>query len=269
MIGLVFALALSVAVERLKVNRDCFQDSISAYYYTPVRAIFVGALVALGVCLVCLRGSTPIEDVLLNLAGMLAPVVAFVPTPGYTSSCSSAPIPVEHIAANVANNALVLIVGEGIVLLVVWIEMRKAATVPELVASAVAVVIWLTLMLVYALARHFFVHNAHFPAASVMFVFIVFAAVTNARDTKRASLRMIYGVIAAVMFAALVIIPLVGIIADWHHSTLVVEIVVLALFAAFWVIQTCELWTPGLRSPDQGRSRRDYERKPLRQRITG
>src|SRR5205085_6408417 len=55
--------------------------SISAYYYTPVRGMFAGALLAIGACLVCIRGSTTVEDILLNVAGMLAPVVALIPTP--------------------------------------------------------------------------------------------------------------------------------------------------------------------------------------------
>lgn len=67
----------------------CFEErrdggslgSINAYYYTPVRGMFAGALLGIGVCLVCIRGSTTVEDVLLNAAGMLAPVVALIPTP--------------------------------------------------------------------------------------------------------------------------------------------------------------------------------------------
>ena len=69
-------------------STGCFQTSISAYYYTPVHGVFIGALVAVGTCLICLRGNTDAEDILLNLAGMFAPVVALVPTPG-TGSCGS------------------------------------------------------------------------------------------------------------------------------------------------------------------------------------
>jgi len=54
--------------------------SISAYYYTPAQSIFVGALIALGVCMITLRGTTDVEDVFLNLGGMFAMVVAVVPT---------------------------------------------------------------------------------------------------------------------------------------------------------------------------------------------
>ncbi len=67
---------------------QCLQTSISAYYYTPVHAVFVGVLVTMGVCLVALKGNTNGEDVLMNLAGLLAPGVAFIPTPG-AEECSS------------------------------------------------------------------------------------------------------------------------------------------------------------------------------------
>ena len=69
----------------------CLQPSISAYYYTPVGAVFIGVLVTMGVCLVALKGNTDGEDVLMNLAGMLAPGVAFIPTPD-AGTCRSAPL---------------------------------------------------------------------------------------------------------------------------------------------------------------------------------
>ncbi|MGI9602089.1 MAG: hypothetical protein ACR2QE_09405, partial [Acidimicrobiales bacterium] len=46
-IGLVGAVALlfaSIVIEHREVVDDCWQTSISGYYYTPVRAILVGAL---------------------------------------------------------------------------------------------------------------------------------------------------------------------------------------------------------------------------------
>src|SRR4051812_8792439 len=71
------ALLCSVLLERS--HAPCWEESISAYFYTPAHSMFIGALVALGVGLIALRGSTDVEDVLLNVAGVLAPIVAFVP----------------------------------------------------------------------------------------------------------------------------------------------------------------------------------------------
>ena len=59
----------------------CWQSSISSYYYTPAQGILVGVLVAIGVCLICLRGASDGEDELLNLTGLCAPFVALVPSP--------------------------------------------------------------------------------------------------------------------------------------------------------------------------------------------
>jgi hypothetical protein len=79
LVALVALIMTAVALEWGRTH--CLQTSISAYYYTPARSIFVGSLVAIGVALIAIRGRSDGEDALLNLAGMLAPVVAFVPTP--------------------------------------------------------------------------------------------------------------------------------------------------------------------------------------------
>ena len=78
--ALVLLLYTSVVLEWWAAGR-CLQTSISAYYYTPVHAVFIGVLVTMGICLVALKGNTDGEDALMNLAGMLAPGVAFIPTP--------------------------------------------------------------------------------------------------------------------------------------------------------------------------------------------
>ena len=86
MVAVIVALGVALAVEWISA-KGCFQKSISAYYYTPVQLVFVGALVAIGVCMVALWGRNATEDAFLNLAGLLAPVVAFVPA-SRVSRCS-------------------------------------------------------------------------------------------------------------------------------------------------------------------------------------
>src|SRR5688500_8603696 len=78
MVVVVLTLLTSVFIERR--NAGCWQGSLSAYYYSPARPIFVSGLIAIAVSLIVIKGSIVIEDMLLNLAGMLAPIVAFVPT---------------------------------------------------------------------------------------------------------------------------------------------------------------------------------------------
>jgi hypothetical protein len=248
MVAVVLALGASVVIERVKVSPGCFQTSISAYYYTPVRGVFVGALVALGVCLICLRGSTDIEDQLLNVAGMLAPLVAFVPTPAYTASCTSARVPIESVGANVANNIVALLIVSGVALLIVGgVLVFGKATLPARIGGAVGGFLWVITLVVFVAFRDTFLEDAHDVAAVLMFLCIVGAAVENAVDTNRRSLRWLYIALAAAMGGALGIITVVGLTTGWRYWTILVETVVLVLFMAFWLIQTWDLWGEGIR----------------------
>jgi hypothetical protein len=122
MIGAVVLLAASIAIERSKV--DCWQTSISAYYYTPVRAIFVGSMIAVGLSLIVYKGRAW-EDVCLNFAGMLAPVVAVVPTTdvGRCWSVAPSPLPVkadgslaDWVVTNIDNNIYALLIAGALAL---------------------------------------------------------------------------------------------------------------------------------------------------------
>src|SRR5262249_44798629 len=147
MIGFVLVIFIGVGFERSKAP-GCFQTSISAYYYTPVHGIFIGALVAVGTCLICLRGNTDAEDILLNLAGMFAPVVALVPTPG-TGSCGSLLTTADNRDVNISNNMLVLLAvgAAGFIFLAVisivgFVRHSNWPPQPSLIGYARTLVVW-------------------------------------------------------------------------------------------------------------------------------
>jgi len=75
--------------------------SLSAFYYTPARGLFVGTLVAIGVALVAYRGYTRGENRLLNAAGTLAMVAALCPTED-PASPGATPVSVVHAVAAAA-----------------------------------------------------------------------------------------------------------------------------------------------------------------------
>ena len=54
--------------------------SISGYYATPVRDVFVGAMVAIAFCMIIYKGTLRLEDYSLNLFGIFAIFVALVPS---------------------------------------------------------------------------------------------------------------------------------------------------------------------------------------------
>lgn len=250
MIALVLGLGVSVAFERGKVHPGCFQTSISAYYYTPVHSYFVGALVGIAVCLVCLRGNTGTEDVLLNLAGMFAPIVALVPTP-HPGKCASFLEATHGLDKNIANNVVALLTVGAVALVAAGIlTWRNDRTRPGLIAYAAAVIVWVVTTLVFALARHFFVGHAHYTAAVLMFLCIFVVTLNNAFDYKwkgrGESLKNRYIGIAAAMVGSAVAVAAAA-ITGWRYATIAIETAFIGLFAVFWAVQTSELWKPGLR----------------------
>jgi hypothetical protein len=256
MVVTVVGLALAVGYERWKVHPGCFQTSISAYYYTPARAVFVGGLITIGACLVCLKGNSASEDVLLNLAGMFAPVVALVPTP-HAGSCSSTPGIAGDRNPNIANNVFALLVigaiGLGIVaglaLRARW-QRAPSASVTAQVGYGVAGAVWLAALVAFYADRSDFTQAAHYSAAAALFGCILVVVVLNALGWKRKqgdpSTWNRYAAIAIAMLAGSAGIGVAG-IAGWAHWLLALEITLISLFALFWSLQTAELWHDGLR----------------------
>lgn len=247
MVALVFGLGVAILVERSKAG--CFQGSISAYFYTPVRGYFVGALVAIGVCLVSLKGNTPAEDVLLNLAGAFAPVVALVPTPG-TGHCASVLYNTRGRDADIANNMTALLVVGGLGLALVLALVREAeprrVAAPAPIGWLVAFAAWLVGLVVFVAFRKLFVTSAHYTAAILMFGCIYLVVRANAIDTTNDRVRAWYRAVRWGMVAAAVVFGAAG-LAGWGYWVLGIEVALITLFAVFWVVQTAELWRQGLR----------------------
>lgn len=202
MVALVVGLAVAVLYEHAKSHRQsggsghCWQHSISAYYYTPVQSFFVSALVAIGVSLIVLKGSTELEDVWLNFAGIFAPVVAFVPTPN-VGDCGSVLTDKTNRNLNIGNNVTAMLVMAGIALVVVvvlWLLGRPVtnALVPKAPANAawahwiavggyaLALALYVVAWILFLGPRTWFTGNAHPISAITMFVFIFLAVVNNA-----------------------------------------------------------------------------------------
>lgn len=250
MVALVVGLGVSILYERAKVDADCFQTSISAYYYTPVHGFFVGVLVSVGVCLFCLKGSTDREDVLLNLAGMFALVVALVPTRS-TGSCASVLSTTHDRDVNIANNVTALLaLGLLGLLILAFLATKNLPTRPELIGYAVAALVFIATALIFWVDRDFFVRYAHYTAAVLMFSCILIVVGLNAlgykEKTEATSPRNRYAAVAGAMLGSSAVIGFAGIL-GWDHWVLIIEATLIGLFAVFWLIQTTELWHEGLR----------------------
>lgn len=268
MVVVLVALLVSVVVARLQASPGVgWLPSISDYYYSPARAIFVSVLVALGACLVILKGNTTLEDTLLNIAGMLAPVVALVPKK-CVEECS---IYSDATGQAIGNNVGTLIVTGilGIAVVITLYLRGKSAERPgrrgTLIGIAAVTVVWAAYAGWFAIARTSFRLAAHFGAAVPMFVIVVVVVIVNAIGMGRhdrgavASLagRAVYlnryTTIAVMLTLGTAALAGVWWLIDREHLTLVVEAWVLVWFALFWVAQGAELRDTGLRGAEPRR----------------
>lgn len=190
--------------------------SVSAYYYTPAQAIFVGALIGLGACMIALKGTNLVEDVILNIGGMFAAVVAIVPTsrgkdfetavracresatPLLTEkaskdlSCPTVLGLVEATRANVENNMVaLLIVGLLGLLAAVYFARRDARGLGGWFwwGFGAACVVYAAVAVVFFAFTDWFVGWGHYLAAGGLLVCVIAVTIVNAfrRQSQRSN----------------------------------------------------------------------------------
>jgi hypothetical protein len=257
MVAMVVGLAASVLHATWT---SCWQESISAYYYTPAQGFLVGALVTIGVCLFALKGSSDPEDLLLNLAGICAPFVALVPTPTI-GDCGTV-YDGRNRAVNIENNVFALLVVLTIALIAVaameFVNQKRKREAPlstwERLGFVVAAVALVVVWIVFSAAREWFALNMHNISAIAMFFFIWLTVLLNARHLRgrqtprQRRSRAVYRAIGWLMVIAAVGNLVAG-LAGWPYAVIAVEAELIFLFAVYWMTQTIELWDDGLRTP--------------------
>ena len=283
---LALLLAASVAIEAWWGTETGLEPgSISAYYYTPVRGVFIGTLVAMGLGLIAIHGRDwGWEDALLNLSGMLATVVAFVPTPVLGTDALPCPadfksnekcVPLDF-QDDVGNNvwALLFLAVVGLVVAAVltrpsreFVQKRKQ----WLVGYCAAAVLVIAGGLAFGLDRDFFLRWAHYAAAIPMFGLLVVVGVINGMASDRArsegreppeipgvtrNLKHWYFGLSVVMCGIVLSALIYALAVDEEnksHTWLFwVEVALLALFSLFWTLQTIDFWNEGLPPPGRG-----------------
>jgi len=73
-------LPIALAVGGLLIFRTGIQPSLSAYYYTGMKNVFVGTLCAIGVFLFSYRGYSKKDNIAANIAAFCAIGTALFPT---------------------------------------------------------------------------------------------------------------------------------------------------------------------------------------------
>jgi len=267
------AVYLAVAVGIEIADGVGYLGSISAYYYTPVRSVFVGTLTAMSVGLIAIKGrDANREDLLLNIAGMLAPVVAVVPTP-IAPRAGDPPCPGGHekcipdeFLSSVQNNMQTLVVlGVAALALAWWLAWKLEELDRYRRPLAVGSVVFVAFALWFYVDDTWFSRLAHYVAAVPMFGLICAVAVINSRavepdppgalryprmkaTTYRRWYRWIAGGIGAVTAFTVVagIANVTSEIDPFPHWVFLAEAGLLVLFAIFWVLQTMQFWDKGI-----------------------
>jgi hypothetical protein len=250
MVVMIVMLGTAVLVER--AHATCWQTSISAYYFTSAHGVFIAALCVIGAMLIVYQGSSDTEDVLLNLAGILAFVVAMVPTTRPVLLCGSADLNIDGQSA--IANTWAVVVALAVSRAASWWLHRRTGTAPARSTLGTAAV-WVQRVLLgvglvaLILAPEWFRANAHGIAAVAMFAAIILTVVITAFVTERGRYRAIYQWISVIMGLTLAATVCLHLLLDgFNHAVIVVEAALILEFAAYWQVQTIELWGTATRT---------------------
>lgn len=258
----------SVLHQVIATSPDCWLTSISAYYYTPARAVFVGALFGIGTCLVVYRGQTSREDVALNLAGVLAMFVALIPTPLKAvkpdedlEACSRSNVPTNpQLEAALDNNVTAALIGLAVMALAYVVFRWCLPSTPGVGRPAQRTVVFTCLLtaivwVAFLAARDTFYLKGHLVAAVGLFIGIGLMIVMHvwpalavprgkpAPPDSPGMYRVIYGVCFVTMLACAAVFGTLAFM-DRANGLFWLETSVIVTFVVFWVAQTVEHWKP-------------------------
>lgn len=272
-VALLFMMLFSVGYawfwQRLGTGQSCFLGSISAYYYTPARTVFVGSLCAIGVVLIVYKGHSPEEDVLLNFSGFMAFVVAMVPTvPDSLCGPSGFALSTSEIAMSVRNNIWTLIVA-AVIAAVAGTVLKRRTVQQGGAAPPGPTTIWVSVacgavllfeLVLFLVLRERFIAMSHGIAAGTMVAGVIAVMVLSALGVDErhhgaaTPYKRIYlglAVALGLMLGLIVVVALT--VGGLNHVVLVAEIVVIVVFGTYWVVQTKELWDLSATSSNEGR----------------
>lgn len=244
LIGAVLALAVSAAAVIVDVGPI---SSVSALYYTSAGPVFSGVLIAVSLALIALSGRSLAQS-LLDLAAVFAPLIVIVPTrvDAGPDVCSAREWCVPERVWPAIDNGMVVFAVVGacaVVAALVIAASQRSLTRGTIATVAAAAVVVAAMTGWWMLGPESFRTTAHLVATVCFFALVAAVSAVTAL-TSHGAYRRLYGVVALALVADLVL--LVVIVATGAESgspaVFVAEAVAIALFAAFWIIQTVQTW---------------------------
>lgn len=270
LVGVIGAIALAIIYTPPSLRPDGQRviRSISHYYYTPARIIFVGALCAAALALLAITGKG-LQSYLLDVAALLAPLIAIIPTPvklgevtsldpqceGPNSEC----VPrgdFDYLRLGftvwlwIAGIAIGIGVLRAIIATVIAVRNNQDAGWPcALIATAaISAGIWFFYLINGQWSQSWFHSKAHFLTAGAFFVIvasvIAIEAIRHWRQTpRRPGYTIFYSVLALLLIVDLVMAWVIISAQSedesaWPGGVFAVEAIGLGFFAIFFLLQT-------------------------------
>jgi hypothetical protein len=250
MFVLVVVLGVSIVLATTRSGGE-LEGSISDYFHTPARLALVGTMVSIGICLMVLYSTNPLENFLLNVAGAFAPIVGFAATTQTTMM--SAPFDFDVTTADVDALARASLPAyfAALVLLACFVgvvhpegDRLKKAAMTVVAIIGLAGLTWL----MWEHGRR----KIHVVAAIGFFlplIVLIFAKATS--GVVGVKLRRTYLAIGVVM--------VVSALAYWidrgsggsRYATLIVEVTLIVCFAVYWLLEYIRI-APRSRALEQG-----------------
>jgi hypothetical protein len=273
MIGTVVAIFLAVGLTWREYEK--LIPTISHFFYTPAGIVFVGSLIAAAAAMLALSGDGA-QQVLLDVAAMLAPIIALVPTnadnailrnlrqdlcPDGTSAC--VPPPFDGYAT--IGMTVWCIAVPVVLLLALGIGIADRLSSGKFTAQffwtqALCWVVWVAILTWFVGFRDAFFSAGHYVSASAFFVVVTLVALWQAilgpLQTRRElangeqptfwqqTLAWVYWFIAALLVGVILVgvAIFVGIIHPGPDGMFWVEAWGLIGFGIFWLLQTLQKW---------------------------
>jgi hypothetical protein len=233
--------------------------SVSAVYYTPARTIFTGVLFAVALALLALSGHS-LEQALLDLAALFAPLIAIVPTPigtgdvpGLTVTCPT-PAPcvpageMPGIRAGMTAVLILAVLGVAAAIVLSLVQRTLSTSLGLLIAAAGVIVAGIGVW--WLVSPESFAATAHLVATGAFFGVIAAVSVVSSVAAS-GGWRILYAAIAGLTLLDVALLLVVLVLRDTGTDlvaatgipfVLIGESIALLLFAAFWVAQTVQNW---------------------------
>jgi hypothetical protein len=256
---IIVMLAAAIIIDRIAAGR--WQTALSEYYYTSAHSIFIAALLALTTLFFVYKGRSDTEDAFLTLAGVCTFTAALVPQ-DRPKVFGPNGLPEDYnVKAIILPNIWAVVVALVLGWLLALLQYRLTHAQQTRSPGGTFALYFLRLivavgLITLAFFRHQFLQHAHGAAGTLMLLAIIATVLCAAsgagreqESLRRRRYHWIYRVIAVVMLLTLIAVVTLHVVRPHWMGDLwiiVLETGLILEFAAYWVVQSIELWD----SPD-------------------